>query len=53
MTDIAKELFDKKDFMGSLEYMTELHNQDGYDKDGLKLNMAKCRPSRLHRNFPK
>jgi hypothetical protein len=42
MTDIAKELFDKKDFIGSLQYMTELHSQEGYDKDGLKLNMAKC-----------
>jgi len=42
MTDIAKELFDKKDFQGSLQYMTELHGQEGYDRDGLKLNMAKC-----------
>jgi hypothetical protein len=42
MTDIAKELFVKKNFMGSLQYMIQLHNQEGYNKDGLKLNMAKC-----------
>lgn len=44
MSDLAKELFDRKDYMGSLELMTKHHasTSDRQVRHALKLNMAKC-----------